>query len=398
MNFNLDNLNNFNLDNLNNLNSTITNILDSNITGKKRKRNVNSSNSILGGNPMDKMLKNIFGAIAGPPPVALKGNHIYFRSGVTTETGNMLIDIINKINEEYELQVNVNSTVYVMPKPYYLHINSHGGNLYTGFSLYDAIRNSTVPIYTVVERYAISAGSLMFMAGKRRFMTENSRILIHQLSQFKYGDETFHNMEDNFINAKQEMENIIAIYIENQYTDNIDKEHIFTSESLQKILSHDLMWDYNTCCKYGLIDDLYINKRQVEERDLRDFQLDMFGLKTKAPPTIRYHQKIELNDELTNILKERLEQIQKENEKEKGGLPFPFNLEQIIAEDVEANKKQKEMETNNTESEAETESETETDTTELEEVTVIDITTKKDDKDDKSKSKPTRRSSRLSNK
>ena len=64
-------------------------------------------------------------------------------------------------------------------KPIILLIDSNGGLLSTMFSIIDAIACSVTPIWTVNMGEALSAASLIFLAGERRFTTKNSWCMTH---------------------------------------------------------------------------------------------------------------------------------------------------------------------------------------------------------------------------
>ena len=74
----------------------------------------------------------------------------------------------------------------------------------------DCIRNSKIPIYTIIEGRAASAATFMSIAGKKRYITENSVLLIHQLSSGMWGKMS--ELEDELENNKFFMEKIYSIY------------------------------------------------------------------------------------------------------------------------------------------------------------------------------------------
>lgn len=67
-------------------------------------------------------------------------------------------------------------------KPIYLFINSPGGEVTSGFSIYDTARFVEPDIYTVAVGLAASMGSLMALAAppERRLAFPNAKFLIHQ--------------------------------------------------------------------------------------------------------------------------------------------------------------------------------------------------------------------------
>ena len=67
-------------------------------------------------------------------------------------------------------------------KPIKIFINSPGGNVYDGFALIDAIRNSTTPVHTIALGSAMSMGMLIYAVGHRRYIGEYSTLMFHDVS------------------------------------------------------------------------------------------------------------------------------------------------------------------------------------------------------------------------
>lgn len=72
-------------------------------------------------------------------------------------------------------------------KPILVYIATNGGEVDSGFELIDCIRQSITPVYTVVLCNAYSMGSLIAVAGQKRYAMPNSTYLIHDGSNFVYG-------------------------------------------------------------------------------------------------------------------------------------------------------------------------------------------------------------------
>lgn len=178
--------------------------------------------------------------------VTIVDNRIYFRAGVTGNSIDKLIRIIN--DENYKLKVFEDSSFVkeIIPNPLYLHITSFGGSLMACFRAVDAIVRSRIPIYTVVDGHAASAATLMAVVGKKRFMTPSSYILIHQLSSGSGGK--YWEIKDEYKNCKMMMKDIYKLYEEHT---NMSKQ------DLKKFLSHDCWWKVNKCIETGLVDEIY---------------------------------------------------------------------------------------------------------------------------------------------
>jgi ATP-dependent Clp endopeptidase proteolytic subunit ClpP len=127
----------------------------------------------------------------------------------------------------------------------FLHINSYGGSIFSGFSAMDEILKSKVPIFTIVDGCCASAATFLSIVGKKRFIRPNAFMLIHQLSSVAWGK--FNELEDARKNNVKLMERIKQIYF--TYTK-------IPEEKINEILDHDLWFDAETCLKYGLVDEI----------------------------------------------------------------------------------------------------------------------------------------------
>ena len=169
-------------------------------------------------------------------------NRIYFYSGVTRPK-------ILKLNKGiFNLNVSMLSKTGPLeyePPPIKLHINSYGGSVFAGLSAVDYIKNSKIPVHTVIDGCAASAATLMSCVAERRYMHKNACMLVHQLSGVMWGK--FQEMEDDFENSKMLMQKIKNIYSEHT---KIPKKE------MDKILKHDLWWEAEKCLEYGMVDEL----------------------------------------------------------------------------------------------------------------------------------------------
>jgi len=115
----------------------------------------------------------------------------------------------------------------------------------------DAIRNSKIPIYTIIEGEAASAATFLSVSGKKRFMTENSVLLIHQLSAGAWGK--MEELEDEHKNNKFFMEKIYSLY--SKYTK-------ISRKQLEKIMKHDIWWGIDKAINYGFVDAIYMGEEE----------------------------------------------------------------------------------------------------------------------------------------
>ena len=201
-------------------------------------------------------------------------NHVYFRETVTIKSINQLCALIDDINNDYKDCCN-HEYGYIIPKPVYLHICTMGGDLLAGFMAYDYIRNSNIPIYTVSEGRTVSAGTLMFMAGQKRFMTSTSYMLIHQLRSYASG--THNEIEEEYENCLNMMKKMKHIYMSNLNTKLKNKKDLLSEDDLTDQLKKDQYWDYDMCYKKGLVHGPYTNTQDREKEDKNELLKSMKG-------------------------------------------------------------------------------------------------------------------------
>lgn len=169
-------------------------------------------------------------------------NEIYFYGPVSQRS---CFELKNKINE-IDLKSSLYTTQYKMPPPpIHLHIQSNGGSLFHTLYIVDLIQNINTPVYTYIDGFAASAATLISVVGKKRFITKNSLMLIHQLSGSDTGK--FYELQDQMTNMNILMNTIGNIYL--------NKTNIKPCE-LDVLLRKDLWLDSKTCLKYGLVDEI----------------------------------------------------------------------------------------------------------------------------------------------
>lgn len=209
----------------------------------KRKANTRSKNIIIK-NEEDSDASDADNDDYASKTIMKENNHIYFHSEVNREAIFEMITHIRKAEiENIVLAHKLNSDNAI---PIFLHINSFGGSVFDALTAIDVIQSCSVPIYTIIEGATASAGTLISVVGKKRYIRPNAHMLIHQLSSGFWGK--MNEIEDDFTNNKQLMEKILDIY----------KKHAsIPRKELNDILKHDLWWDANKCIQFGLVDELW---------------------------------------------------------------------------------------------------------------------------------------------
>jgi ATP-dependent Clp protease protease subunit len=116
-------------------------------------------------------------------------------------------------------------------------INSPGGEVFSGFAIYDTMRFISAPVVTVVTGLAASMGSIIALASDKnhRYALPNSKFLIHQPLMTGYqGRATDLEIQANEI--IRDRERIVEIYAEttgrkpNEITRDIDRDKWMNAE------------------------------------------------------------------------------------------------------------------------------------------------------------------------
>jgi ATP-dependent protease ClpP protease subunit len=172
-------------------------------------------------------------------------NRVYFHADVTRENCFKLIESLQKAQEYIAIQY-IKNEFEEMGK-IYLYLFSDGGELYAGFNIADFIQKSKVDIITVVEGCVASAGSIISMAGKERYIRKNAYMLIHELRSGCLGK--YSECQDDMENNNILMDHMKKFVNERCQNTKLEKK-------LDKVLKHDHIWDPEKCIKYGLVDKI----------------------------------------------------------------------------------------------------------------------------------------------
>ncbi len=99
-----------------------------------------------------------------------QNREIFLTEGVDTESCSTVIKQLIQLDREDK------------GKEIKLYINSPGGDVYSGLAVYDCIRLISSPVTTICIGDSASMGAILFLAGEKRQMLPNSRIMIHDPS------------------------------------------------------------------------------------------------------------------------------------------------------------------------------------------------------------------------
>ena len=136
-------------------------------------------------------------------------------------------------------------------KDIFLYINSPGGSVSAGLSIYDTMNFIKPEVSTLCMGMAASMGSFLLMAGAKgkRIALPNSRVMIHQPSGGAQGQAT--DIEIHAREILKTREQLNRIYAERTGQ---------TLEKIQQDMERDFFMDPQEAKAYGLIDQV-LDKR-----------------------------------------------------------------------------------------------------------------------------------------
>ena len=136
-------------------------------------------------------------------------------------------------------------------KDIYLYINSPGGSITSGLSIYDTMQFIKPDVSTICVGQAASMGAILLAGGaeSKRFSLPNSRMMIHQPISGFQGQAS-----DIDIHAKE------VLKMKSLVNSILSKHTGKTEKQIAKDTDRDNFMDAESALKYGLIDEI-LNER-----------------------------------------------------------------------------------------------------------------------------------------
>ena len=196
--------------------------------------------------------------IVGPVSVRRIDNEIYFSDRITYHTAHVLQTLLKTcesdsleecdklrsvcLREKGKEKIRL-AEVSIEPKPITLYLTTHGGLVHAALAIVDTIESLKVPVHTVVSGYVASAGTLISLAGSKRYMTPNAFMMVHEIRSGFWGKYSDARVE--YENVTKLMEHIVAYYL---------SKTKLTKDKLTEMLKTDTDMTVDECLALGLID------------------------------------------------------------------------------------------------------------------------------------------------
>lgn len=124
-----------------------------------------------------------------------------------------------------------------------IYINSPGGEVRSGLTVYDYIRQMKTPVRTVCTGTAASMGAILFLAGDKRDMFRHTSIMIHDPSMCSGSYEKPLELKER-LDSLMETRNILA--------DIIAERTGKSKQSVLKATKRDTYYNATQAIKFGL--------------------------------------------------------------------------------------------------------------------------------------------------
>jgi ATP-dependent Clp protease protease subunit len=163
----------------------------------------------------------------------LKEKIIFLVGPVTDDSANLVVAQMLFLNSENP------------DAPINFYINSPGGSVTAGMSIYDTMKFIKNPIHTLCLGQAASMGAFLLSSGDKRRALPNSRIMIHQPLGGYQGQAT--DMEihmEEMRRIKESLTSILALNCKKSY------------EELKRDCERDYFMSAQQSKEYGLIDEV----------------------------------------------------------------------------------------------------------------------------------------------
>lgn len=140
--------------------------------------------------------------------------------------------------------------------PITVFINSPGGEIFSGFAIFDMLKFITCPVTTIVTGFAASMGSILSLAADkgRRFAMPQAKIMIHQPLLMGYQGRA----SECEIQAREILktrDHLVKLYAEQTGK---------SQEEIKKALDRDNWFTAEEALEYGLLDKVVHSRSELK--------------------------------------------------------------------------------------------------------------------------------------
>ena len=141
-------------------------------------------------------------------------------------------------------------------KDIYFYINSPGGSISAGMSIYDTMNFINCDVNTICIGQACSMGSFLLAAGTKgkRFSLPHSQVMIHQpLGGFRGQASDIEIHAKHMLTVKKRMNHLLSVHTGQPM------------KTIEKDTDRDNFMTAEEALKYGIIDKIYKSRNEIQE-------------------------------------------------------------------------------------------------------------------------------------
>lgn len=139
------------------------------------------------------------------------------------------------------------------------YIDSYGGDIHTLMAIHDAMQNlCRCDIATICIGKAMSAAAILLLAGTngKRFITPNSRVMLHELSMEEDGGKLAY-LKDSLSEAEK-LQEVVESFVK-EYTK-------LTAKQIRTVFGKDYYMDAAQAKKFGIVDHIIDHPNVLHEK------------------------------------------------------------------------------------------------------------------------------------
>lgn len=156
---------------------------------------------------------------------------------ITSKTSNIVESAVSSLIDEQE--------------PIIVILNSNGGTLNDAVVICNLLKNLPNPLITVAMGNCISAATLIFNCGKKRYITKDTEYMLHQ--PFLLVSDTINLYKIK--KYQKDLSKSLSIFKKYYHNVNIPKEKLDLAFKYGK----DLILNYTECIKYNIATNIFKN-------------------------------------------------------------------------------------------------------------------------------------------
>lgn len=136
--------------------------------------------------------------------------------------------------------------------PIELYLSSHGGVVYDGLAIYDAIQACPCPVTIYASGKIMSSAFIIFLAGDRRYAAKHTTFMMHSISY--QGEGKVRDQEIDVLEAKR---------LNNLFLEIMASRTKMTKKWwYRQILSHDKYFDLKQAQECGIVTPPVVSKKK----------------------------------------------------------------------------------------------------------------------------------------